>query len=125
MSSRGWRRITKLSWWFIVLFLIAIGIAIYVIIHNFVSATVEFHKLGDASVLSIFISSAYADTATNTPFDPKPLVMMCIIGTLVITLLASLGIMLTSTRAENVTAAGDITKLLLGFFVGVGTKYLG
>ena len=59
------------------------------------------------------------------PFDPKPIIMVAIIVVLLIILLGSVWTMLRSSNANTIQAASDLTKVLVGFFVGVATKFLG
>ncbi len=121
-SPKGVRRLGKLSWWFIALLLIGSALAIYVFVRELKPAAVEFQKIG-----FFVITNAFAQTQPMPagPFDPKPIVMMAIILTLLIVLLGSVWTMLRSSNAGAIQAAGDLTKVLVGFFVGVATKYLG
>jgi uncharacterized membrane protein len=120
-SPKGLQRLGKLKWWFILLLALGLAIAIVVLVRAIEPASVEFQKLA-----SFFITEAFAQTgAQSAPFDPKPIVMMAIIGALLVVLLGSVWTMLRSPNASTIQAASDLTKVLVGFFVGVATKFLG
>ncbi len=98
-----------------------VAIAIVVFVRSLEPASVKFNKLGFS-----FINDAYAQAgAQPSPFDPKPIVMMAIIASLLVVLLGSVWTMLRSSNASTIQAASDLTKVLVGFFVGVATKFLG
>jgi hypothetical protein len=119
-SQKGLQRLGKLKWWFVALILFGVAIAIIVWIFALSAAITSFASL------SIVTTEAFAQAGTQVgPFDPKPIVMMAIIGVLLIILLGSVWTMLRSSNASTIQAASDLTKVLVGFFVGVATKFLG
>jgi len=121
-SPKGLQRLGKLNWWYVGLLVLGVVIALTLLVRSFLPASVEFQKIG-----SFFITSAFAQQVDHpaTPFDPKPIVMLAIIGALLIVLLGSVWTMLRSSNAGSIQAASDLTKVLVGFFVGVATKFLG
>jgi uncharacterized membrane protein len=120
-SPKGLQRLGKLKWWFIALLAFGVAIAIVVFVRALEPASVQFNKLG-----FFFITDAFAQAgAQSGPFDPKPIVMMAIIAALLIVLLGSVWTMLRSSNTSSIQAASDLTKVLVGFFVGVATKFLG
>jgi hypothetical protein len=123
---KGIYRLFRLRLWFILLLLIAIAIGVYVLAQTIPESAQQIQKFLQNPSVPFFISTVYAaDGSSSSNFDPRPIVMLAIIGTLLLVLLISVGVMLTSNTPATVTASGDVTKVLLGFFVGVGTKYLG
>jgi hypothetical protein len=120
-SPKGLQRLTKLKWWYIVLLIIGLAVAIKVFVWTIEPASVELRNL-----VFFLITPAFAETTMPTgPFDPKPIVIMAIIAALLIVLLGSVWTMLHSSNASTIQAAGDLSKVLVGFFVGVATKFLG
>jgi uncharacterized membrane protein len=120
-STKGVQRLGKLKWWFIALIAFGVAIAIIVFVRALEPASTQFQNLGVT-----FITEAFAQAgALAGPFDPKPIVMLVIIGALLIILLGSVWTMLRSSNASTIQAASDLTKVLVGFFVGVATKFLG
>jgi uncharacterized membrane protein len=122
-SPKGVQRLGKLKWWFVVLLVFGIVVAIFVLVRALEPVSVQFQKTG-----AFLITDAFAQTAAQSPpvpFDPKPFVMVAIIVALLIVLLGSVWTMLRSSNAGTIQAAGDLTKVLVGFFVGVATKFLG
>jgi hypothetical protein len=124
-SPQGISRLSKLKWWFLAGLVIAIALAIYVFYVTF-GETLKSFAGHDINFFPL-IDRAFAE-AQQTPvpgFDYRPVVMLAIIVTLLIVLMGSVFTMLRSTNPATIAAASDLTKVLVGFFVGVGTKYLG
>jgi hypothetical protein len=122
-SPKGVQRLSKFRWWYLVLLAVAIGFGFFVLVKLFPEAS---QTIKSISWLPVFIDQAFAQAgATPTPTDYRPLIMVAIIGALLLILLGSVWVMLTSTSPDAVKAAGDLSKVLLGFFVGVATKYIG
>jgi hypothetical protein len=120
-SPKGIQRIGSLKWWFIALLVLGVAAAIVVFVRALEPASVQFNKLG-----FLFITDAFAQAGAQPgPFDPKPIVIMAIIGALLIILLGSVWTMFRSSNASTIQAASDLSKLLVGFFVGIATKFLG
>jgi uncharacterized membrane protein len=120
-SPKGLQRLGKLKWWFVALLAFGVAIAIVVFVKALEPASIEYKKLGFS-----FITDAFAQAGTpQAAFDPKPIVTMAIVTSLLIVLLGSVWTMLRSSNASTIQAASDLTKVLVGFFVGVATKSLG
>jgi hypothetical protein len=117
-SEKGLSRVSNFPLWFIILFVVAIVIAFF-LLATYIPQVLS----ADWPVL---VGQAYAQAGTPPPpTDYKPLMMVAIIIVLLLVLVGSVFVMLTSTNADAVKSAGDVTKLLLGFFVGVATKFIG
>jgi hypothetical protein len=124
-SRPGFLRLFSLKWWFLLVLAIAVAIAIYVFFTAF-GETVKSLSVSDINFFPL-IDRAFAEVQQTPPqpFDYRPIVMLAIIVTLLLVLMGSVFAMLRSTNPATITAASDLTKVLVGFFVGVGTKYLG
>jgi hypothetical protein len=122
-SPKGVSRLARFRWWFIALLILGVAAGIYILVRGAPEFYSSFMSIAGTPLL---ITQAFAQSApaSSTP-DYKPLIMLAIIVTLLIILLGSVWRMLTSTNADTVKAASDLVKLLVGFFVGVATKYIG
>ncbi len=119
-SPKGLQRLGKLKWWFIALLALGVAIAIVVVVRTLEPASVQLKTLLGFS----FITEAFAQAGAQPgPFDPRPIVMIAIIVALLIVLLGSVWTMLRSSNASTIQAASDLNKVLVGFFVGVATKF--
>lgn len=73
----------------------------------------------------LFVSIAYAAETPAAGFDIKPLMYFAIFVALLVAFLTSLYVQYFSKSTKAQDSAGTVSKLLLGFFVGAMTKYLG
>jgi hypothetical protein len=122
-SPKGLQRLGRLKWWFIALLALGVVIAFVIFVRSMGTAYESF-QLGQVG--SFFVGDAFAQSGAQVaPFDPKPIVMTAIIAALLIVFLGSVWAMLSSSNTTTIQAAGDLTKVLVGFFVGVATKFLG
>ena len=111
-------RIRSLRIWFIILVIIGILAIIFVITKTLVKAE---------SSISI-ISIAYAQNTNFQEIEAKNIqyiIMGGIFSLLGIVYLAAIFRLLFSKNISNVLIATDLVKTLTGFFVGVGTGFLG
>lgn len=111
-------RIRSLRIWFIILVIIGILAIIFVITNTLVKAE---------SSISI-ISLAYAQNTDFQEIEAKNIqyiVMGGVFSVLCIVYLAAIFRLLFSKNIGNVLIATDLVKTLTGFFVGVGTGFLG
>lgn len=121
-SPKGVNRLVRFRWWYVALLAVGIGIAVYMLVRVVPEATQSFKNL---SSLPLLITQAYAQGAAAPTPDYRPIIMMAVIGALLIILLGSVWVMLTGTNPDAIKSASDLAKLLVGFFVGVATKYIG
>lgn len=71
----------------------------------------------------LFVGSAWAaDVASG---DPKNIIFWGIFGVLFATLIVSIYVTYFGKDARAADAASGTSKMLLGFFIGAGSKYLG
>ena len=124
-SEIGIKRAFKLQWWFVLLLLLGLAVAIYAFLSIFPDAKSNFQILLSSHSAFPFSVAYAAEAVPAVAFDPKPIILIAVIGTLLVILIGSVATMLLSTNTSAVASAGDLTKVLLGFFVGVGTKFLG
>ncbi len=126
-ASKGVNRLSKLRWWFV--FLIILGvIGAFAALDKQVDRTSEEYKKGTSSVIEMIIHNVYAQAPADTQneaFNPKPYIVLGVFVLLALVTLASVYAMLFSSNQDTVAKAGDVAKTLLGFFIGVGTSYLG
>lgn len=127
VQSKGFSRIAKLRWWFIVLVILGLAAVIFLFVRITPEAVMEIQK--KAHVENILIGAALAQPtvtpSNSTTVNPKPIIILGIFLVLGIILLLSIYKILFSSNTDQVATAGDIAKTLLGFFVGVGTNFFG
>lgn len=136
-------RIKKWKWWFVVMLLLALAIAIWTLSRE---ARIVFSSLqpestfGTVSTIA-FLQAAGAPEATSTAHakpkeseqqrkqrgdDPmRPYIMVGILTLIALITLVCLGVSLFSTNTGAVTQASDLLKTCIGFFVGIATSYFG
>lgn len=133
-------RLKQWRWWFFIVLLAALAIGGYVIVRSVrsVSEGVPPQETVSQRVsesLSSFFMAAplHAQSedqgeAGRSAAQPQPFRAYIMMGTFVllgVVTLVSLGVSLFSRNERSVTAASDILKTCIGFFIGAGTTYIG